>query len=496
MVAIRAIHDWIGPAGQLVSWNPSAASYAKLKNAPVSAVPVSYQQSQHIRAFRSHETNGTDMARLNIAAWDMPGKCDIRAMTHVINAYVRRHDTFHSWFELPEDGEVVRRTAKSPRDIKLVATEHGEMTAPQWREHVLATPDPLQWDCFHFGIIQREDHFTFYFSIDHVHTDALLMGLVLVEIHLMYAALVSGAPPIQLTDAGSYDDYCVRQQEFTSALSLESPEVKDWVKFAEANDGTLPVFPLPLGDPSVPCGGELLVARLMDKQQSERFESACLAEGARVIGGVIACAALAEYELTGRDTYNVITPTTTRRTPAEFMTTGWFTGVVPISVPIDPESFGVTARAIQKAFDSGMDLAHVPFERVLELADGVVPSIRKADPGVPMVSYLDTNMPPLSPSIMNEWERLNGRVYSDARSAFQVGIWVNRAEKETTVTIAFPDNPIARESIEKYLHAMKAIYLRVADGGWSTVPASNGTGRSDALRHNACRADLIRAVKG
>jgi len=370
-----------------------------------------------------------------------------------------------------------------------VATEHGEMNAQQWRDHVLATPDPLQWDCFHFGIIQRDDHFTFYFSIDHVHTDALLMGLVLVEIHLMYAALVSGAPPIPLADAGSYDDYCVKQAEFTGALTLESPEVKDWIKFAEANDGTLPCFPLPLGDPSVPCGGEMLTVRLMDKHQSERFESVCLSAGARVIGGVIACAALAEHELTGRPIYNVITPTTTRRTPAEFMTTGWFTGVVPISVPVVPESFGDTARAMQKAFDAGMDLAHVPFERVLELAEGKVASIRKADPGVPMVSYLDTNLPPLSPAIMNEWERLNGRVYSDARSAYQIGIWVNRSEKETSVTIAYPDNPIARESVDKYLHAMRAVYLRVADGG-------SGAGRSDALRHNGCRSELIRAVKG
>ncbi|SEB19971.1 MULTISPECIES: condensation domain-containing protein [unclassified Mycobacterium] len=490
MVAIRTIHDWMGSSGVLTSWNPSSASLAKLRNAPVSSVPVSYQQSQHIRAFRSHERNGTDMARLNIAAWDMPGKCDVRAMTHVINAYVRRHDTFHSWFELLDDDSVVRRTAKSPRDIKLVATEHGEMNAQQWRDHVLATPDPLQWDCFHFGIIQRDDHFTFYFSIDHVHTDALLMGLVLVEIHLMYAALVSGAPPIPLADAGSYDDYCVKQAEFTSALTLESPEVKDWIKFAEANDGTLPCFPLPLGDPSVPCGGEMLTVRLMDKHQSERFESACLSAGARVIGGVIACAALAEHELTGRPIYNVITPTTTRRTPAEFMTTGWFTGVVPISVPVVPESFGDTARAMQKAFDAGMELAHVPFERVLELAEGKVASIRKADPGVPMVSYLDTNLPPLSPAIMNEWERLNGRVYSDARSAYQIGIWVNRSEKETSVTIAYPDNPIARESVDKYLHAMRAVYLRVADGGGS------GSGRSDALRHNGCRSELIRAVKG
>jgi mycolipenoyl-CoA---2-(long-chain-fatty acyl)-trehalose mycolipenoyltransferase / long-chain-acyl-CoA---trehalose acyltransferase len=491
MVAIRTIHDWMGSSGVLTSWNPSSASYTKLRNAPVSPVPVSYQQTQHIRAFRSHERNGTDMARLNIAAWDMPGKCDVRAMTHVINAYVRRHDTFHSWFELLDDGEVVRRTAKSPRDIKLVSTERGEMNAQQWREHVLATPDPLQWDCFHFGVIQREDHFTFYFSIDHVHTDALLMGLVLVEIHLMYAALISGAPPITLADAGSYDDYCVKQAEYTAALTLESPEVKEWIRFAQANDGTLPCFPLPLGDPSVPCGGEMLTVRLMDKHQSERFESACLSAGARVIGGVIACAAIAEHELTGRPVYNVITPTTTRRTPAEFMTTGWFTGIVPISVPVVVDSFGDTARAMQKAFDSGMDLAHVPFERVLELAEGKVDMIRKADPGVPMVSYLDTNLPPLSPAIMNEWERLNGRVYSDARSAYQIGIWVNRSEKETSVTIAYPDNPIARESVDKYLHAMKAVYLRVADGG-----SASSAGRSDALRHNGCRSDLIRAVKG
>ncbi|MUM07756.1 MULTISPECIES: condensation domain-containing protein [unclassified Mycolicibacterium] len=489
MVAIRTIHDWMGASGVLTSWNPSSAAVTKLRNAPVSSVPVSYQQSQHIRAFRSHERKGTDMARLNIAAWDMPGKCDVRAMTHVINAYVRRHDTFHSWFELTEDDVVVRRTAKSPRDIKLVSTEHGEMNAQQWRDHVLATPDPLQWDCFHFGIIQRDDHFTFYFSIDHVHTDALLMGLVLVEIHLMYAALVSGAPPIPLADAGSYDDYCVKQAEFAASLTLESPEVKDWIRFAEANDGTLPCFPLPLGDPTVPCGGEMLTVRLMDKHQSERFESACLSAGARVIGGVIACAAIAEHELTGEAVYNVITPTTTRRTPAEFMTTGWFTGVVPISVPVVPDSFGDTARAMQKAFDAGMDLAHVPFERVLELAEGKVASIRKADPGVPMVSYLDTNLPPLSPAIMNEWERLNGRVYSDARSAYQIGIWVNRSDKETSVTIAYPDNPIARESVDKYLHAMRAVYLRVADGG-------SGAGRSEALRHNGCRSELIRAVKG
>ena len=496
MVAIKAIHDWIGTSGTVVSWHPSAASRAKVAKAPVSTVPVSYQQAQHVRGFRTHESAGTDMARLNIPAWDMPGQCDLRAMSHVINAYLRRHDTYHSWFELTDANEVVRHKVTNPRDINFVPTTQGEMSAKQWRDHVLATPDPLQWDCFSFGIIQRADHFTFYISIDHVHTDAMFMGLVLVEIHMMYAALAMGSGPIPLEPAGSYDDYCVRQQKFLSALTLESPEVREWIGFAERNDGTMPHFPLPLGDPSVPCSGDLLTVRLLDKQQADRFEAACNAAGARFLGGVFACAALAQYELTGDDSYHVITPTTTRNSPEEFRTTGWFTGVVPISVPVDPASFANTARAAQQSFDGRMPLAPIPFDRVLELADGAM-GLRAPEPGVPMVSYLDAGLPPLSPSIIAEWERMNGKVYSDARSAYQIGLWVNRGERETSITVAFPNNPIARESIVRYLNAMTAVYVGVADG-LTSVPARNHLRHGEALHRNGAhdRDPVLPMAKG
>lgn len=485
MVAIKAIHDWNGTSGNVVSWHPSPASRTKVANAPVSDVPPSYQQAQHIRGFRTHLAAGTDMARLNIPAWDMPGQCDLRAMTHVINAYLRRHDTYHSWFELTDADEILRHTVKNPRDIAFVPVQQGEMSATQWRDHVLATPDPLTWDCFAFGIIQRADHFTFYISIDHVHTDAMFMGLVLVEIHMMYAALAGGGGPIPLPEAGSYDDYCLRQRDFLASVTLESPEVRDWIQFAERNDGTMPHFPLPLGDPSVPCSGDLLTVRLMDKHQSDRFESACTAAGARFIGGVFACAALAEHEVTGCSTYFVITPTTTRRTPEEFQTTGWFTGTVPITVPVDAASFGNTARAAQKSFDGNLSLAHVPFDRVLELADDTL-GLRSPDPGVPMVSFLDAGLPPLSASIIAEWERMNGKVYSDARAAYQVGLWVNRGERETTVTVAFPNNPIARESIDRYLAAMTAVYQGVADGK-VTAPVRGHVGHGEALHRNGFR---------
>jgi len=472
MVAINAIHDWTGAPGVVVSWHPSASSVKKVAQAPVSDVPVSYQQAQHLLGFRGHVARGTDMARLNIPAWDIPGQCDIRAMTHVINAYIRRHDTYHSWFELVDDERIVRHTVTNPKDIKFVPTEHGEMNSEQWQQHVLATPDPWQWDCFNFGIIQRADHFTFYVSVDHVHTDVMFMGMVLLEIHMMYNTLVSGAAPIPLPEPGRYADYCRRQLAYTSALTLESPEVRAWVEFAKTNNSTLPKFPLPLGDLSQPCTGELLTVELMDKAQSDRFEATCMKAGARMSGGVFAVAAIVQRELAGTDTYHVVTPTTTRSTPAEFMTTGWFTGVVPISVPVSTHSFGETARAAQASFDSGLPLANVPFERVTEL--GAPIGIRPAEAGVQMLSFLDVGLPPLSPSIIAEWEALNGRVFCDSRAANQVGMWVNRKDA-TTVTVAFPKNPVARASVVRFLDAMKNVYLRVVDGCYDPAPLAVAT---------------------
>ncbi|MCT7657374.1 condensation domain-containing protein [Mycobacterium deserti] len=472
MFALEPIHEWVDVPGQLIAWEPSRSTLAKVAEAPVSDVPPSYQQAQHVRAYREHATRGTEMARLTIPAWNIAGRCDIRAMTYVINAYLRRHDTYRSRFELTDDGQVVRRTLGSPKDIKMVATDLGEKSASEWRAHILRTPGPLQWDCFRFGVIQRADHFTFFMTVDHVHVDAMFMGLAFVELHMMYAALVNGGAPIPLPEAGSYDDYCVRQRAFTSALTADSPQVRRWTTFAQRNNGSLPQFPLPLGDPSVPCEGDLLTIDLMDDETSNHFESACTGAGVRFIGGVFAAAALAEHQLTGVDTYHVITPTSTRSTHAEMMTTGWFTGTVPITVPVTATSFADTARAAQHSFDSGIELAHVPFDRVLELAPPEW-GLRAPGFGVPMISYLDATLAPLSPAVIAEWNGLNGKIYSELGAAHQVGMWINRFGNGTSVTVAFPNNPIARESVTRYIEAMKAVFVRVAEGREEMAPASD-----------------------
>ena len=458
-VEVGTIFDWNHGEGSVVSWHPSPASRAKALEAPISAVPPSYMQAQHLRGFCEQAALGLEYSRLMIASCKIAGRCDIRAMTHIINAHLRRHDTYRSWFEYEDADHIVRRTIRDAADIEFVPTRHGEMTPEELREHILGTPDPVQWDCFSFGVIQGADQFTFYVSLDHLHMDAMFAGVLATEFHMMYNALVGGGAPISLPDAGSYDDYCVRQRQSASALTLESPQVRTWVEFAENNNGSLPEFPLPLGDPSVLCTGGILTAQLMDEQQTARFESACIEAGARFSGGVFACIALAEHELTGAETYYGATPIDIRSTPAEFLTVGWFTGLIPITVPVTA-SFPDTVRAAQKCFDSGTDLAHVPFDRVVELA----PWLSRPRPNFPVVNYLDGGVAPLSGVFASLLQDLNMGVWFDGRFSYQFCIFVNRMGEETIMTVLFPDNPIARESVANYFAVMKSVYVRIADG--------------------------------
>jgi mycolipenoyl-CoA---2-(long-chain-fatty acyl)-trehalose mycolipenoyltransferase / long-chain-acyl-CoA---trehalose acyltransferase len=465
-LAVGTLAEWQPTAGKAVTWQPSRAAREAASRAPVSDVPISYMQAQHIRGYRDQKAKELDYSRLMIVSCDARGRCDIRAMSYVINTHLRRHDTYRSWFEYTDDERLIRHTIEDPADIEFVPTRLGELTVEQVRELVVSTPDPLQWDCFRFGIIQAADHFTFYLSVDHVHVDAMIVGTTLTEFYLNYLALTGGNPPLALPEAGSYDEFCVRQRLYTSALTPESPQVRVWREFAENNRDSMPDFPLPLGDPSVLNEADIVTVTMMDQEQTTRFESACTAAGARFIGGVLACSGLAEYELTGAQTYYGLTPSDTRRTPTDAVTQGWFTGLVPITVRIAGSSFGDAARAAQVAFDSGMSLAEVPYERVMELA----PNLSEPRPNFPVVNFLDAGTAPLSVLLTADLADLHVGIYSDGRYSYQLCIYVIRVADQTAVSVMFPDNPIAQESVARYLEALKSVFERVAESGhWRNV---------------------------
>ena len=203
---------------------------------------------------------------------------------------------------------------------------------------MVGTPDPLNWDCFRFGIIQSADHFTFYASIDHVHVDAMIVGVTLMDFFMMYLRAGgrrwSGGGP----GSGQLRKVLREQHRYTSGLTLESPEIRAWTDYAQQRR-QFPAIPLSWGS-DIPTTSDIVTVSMMDEEQTANFESVCVSAGSRFIGGVFACSAMVERELTGAATYYGLTPKDTRRSTADAMTQGWFTGLIPVTVPIAGRSFG------------------------------------------------------------------------------------------------------------------------------------------------------------
>lgn len=460
MVGLGAIKQWQPQHGPVTTWMVSPAAREAARNARRSNLAASFQRAQHLQAAYDGKAAGKQLPRLMVVAWEIPGLCDIPAMTAAIHAHVRRHDSYHDWFEFEND-VIVRRTIDNPEVIDFVPVQFGHMDTDQIRTHALTTtPETLEWGCITFGIVQHADYFTFYASVDHLYIDGMSAGVIFFDIHLAYDALRQ-APhqqqPTAVPQIASYRGYAARQHERVASLTLSSPEIKDWIKFVQGTGGDWPRFPLPLGDARSNTKGDFMTVELMDAVETESFDTACREAGARFSGGVLACAALAERDLTGTETYYGFAPCDTRTPGIDTLTVGWFASLVPVTVPVGGGSFSKAARAAQNSFDAAKRLAGVPFERVLQLTTPDQLGIELRARSELMVSFLDLRKIPLAAL----FEETNWGTYGDSLSHGGINIWINRHADKTTVTISFPDNPVARASVHRYIAALNEAFARV-----------------------------------
>ncbi|BBY21823.1 condensation domain-containing protein [Mycobacterium stomatepiae] len=455
---LGTVDDWTAE-GTVVSWSPTATTYACAAGAQAHPAPVSYQQSQHLRYYRRQVSRGRDIPRLCIGAWEIDGTCDIEAMTHAVNSHVRRHDTYHDRFAFCDNDKIHRYVIPNPDVITLAPKDLGMMEPMQIRKLLLDTPDPLRWDCFTFGIVQGEDRFTVLIAIDHLRADGMSAGVIFLDIQTAYFTALQN-DGATLIPAASHREYSANQRAYTAGLSEESPETQSWRAFLAANDGGLPKFPLELGDATPDTAGAIDVFDLIDDDQGRRFEAACRAVGTRFSGGVFACAALAEYRLTGAATYFGLTPFDNRRNPDHALTVGWLASFVPLAIPTAGASFDEVAHAAQASFDENTALGAVPLYHLLETLDGSSGDIEVPDRPVPMLSYIDIRKLPFG----DDYGDLRAGIWGDNRLSETVCMWVNRMRDKTQLVVAYPGTEIARKSVLRYVETMRAEFTRVSDG--------------------------------
>ena len=462
MADLRPLSAWMGRPAHMTVWRPTAAAMDHARAAPLSLVPLSHEQEQHLRAFRACEARGEEMARMIIVVWEEAGLCDLQAMSDVVTAHLRRHDTYHSWFDT-HHGAIMRHVLADPSAIAVEPVELGLADAEIWQKQANATPSPFAWDCFQFGILQRADGFTCFASVDHRNADLSVIPLMMTEIHEVYRAAARGGGPLRLLPAGRYLDYCARQRELTDRMTLTDPGIAAWIDFLHRHDGRLPPFPLPLGVEDDRCLAEYVEVPVFEAAGMAAFEAACAAAGARVIGGLLACATQTGHMFAGGGRQGLVTPMSTRKSPTAFRTAGWCMGVVPIDLNHDNQDFAECARKAQALFEERLPLAHVPIERVLELAADL-PTIRPAATGGMMLSYNDMSRPPLSPRIERLRQAAQGRSHISDGMAGQVSLWFFRTPRGLTLSAAYPANDTARASMRDYLEALRNACRAAATG--------------------------------
>lgn len=471
MVGFGFFDDWHPRPGRLISWAPTPRSRAAVMAAPRHPVGPSYQQREYLRAaYRQHD-NGSRASRLCMISFDFPAPLDRGAMTRTVTAFVRRHDTFWSWFRA--DGDRIVRHVADPADIEFAPRDHGRCAGgEEVRTHVQRhAREVFEWDCFGFGVIDRGTSFTVYAAVDHLHTDGVGQALSCVDLLLLYGNELSGGQ-VSVEPVDGHLAYCRRELDHHAALTAESSQVRRWLDLLAEHDGAVPSFPMDLGVTAAGggfTGGAQITVDLFEESAALGFESVCTASGAKFLGGLFAAIALTEHELAGREKYFVFTPVNTRATPGEQSAIGWYTSLVPVSVAVRPDdTFTTLAPRAQAGVDAGRELADVGVHRVLELAAGDDRIRSRLGFSASMVSYVDVRR--MAGAQM--FDRINGGLYANRASSDEVYLWINRLPDVTKLTMVFPDTEPAHEAVDRYLSTLVARCRDIARSGADRVEVS------------------------
>ncbi|MFY2789768.1 condensation domain-containing protein [Rhodococcus sp. MALMAid1271] len=462
MVAFGLIDEWTPTPGSLTTWSPSEASRAAAAAAPVHPARPSHIQQAYLEAAYRNRGSSFRFSRLCLVTFRIEGKLDVAAMGRAFTAFVKRHDSFSSWFEVTAESSVRHRV--DVEDIVLEATPFGMPSdSAAIRRHVQdSTPGPDSWDCFSFGTIEHEDHFVVYAAVDHLDTDGISQALTYYELRQLYRNAVTGESD-ELFTPGSYLEYCERERAESDATTLETPAVQTWIDLVVGNGGDLPTFPLPLGRNSADYTRTSHNSfPLFDGAQARAVDEACASVGAKFIGGIFAAAALAEYELAGRDSYLALTPKSTRSLPGEFASIGWYSSLIPLRFEVGSSpTFRTLAVRAQHAFDAGKLLANTSYHRVLELVGPEHGITTKPGWTAPMISYVDVRKLPGEA----ELDAAGAGLYGNRGSSEEVFMWVNRFEDHTGVEFLYPGTDEADRSIDLYFSKIFEIFSAVVEFG-------------------------------
>lgn len=312
---------------------------------------------------------------------------------------------------------------------------------------------------------QTPQEFTVIFAADHAVMDAYTQLFTIAELRELYAAAVDKREPA-LPPAGSYVDFCAGERAVAESTSSRERAVKEWKDFFTGTDGHLtpPLFPMPIRsitNSESPNSTDHHRAQhslsqwLLNGKDIARLGDRAKANGGSTKSALLTALKLALVELSPVSSARYIMPMHTRHEPKYMLSAGWFVGLMPIDDPLNgassfTEAFPDTVQATKRH----RDLSVYPYAAVSD-------ALHINEPPRFVISYVDTRFIPGADTWGDRDRVLRSSVVSDD----DVYIWLNRTDEGLNISMRYPDNSQAEESIAAFLSRFATIIHSVVTTG-------------------------------
>ena len=416
-------------SGRLFSYAVQAAA------SPGVELPVSFDQGRHVG---DGQRPGSWMAfafRLEVAA--TPAE-----LAAAWDAVVARHGTLRSAFSLDDAGRVrLHAVDVAPGSWDEHPVPPGRQTREVLREvldvacapfarpsHVLCRidPDPTAAD-------RRPE---LVIGSDHSHVDMWSLVILARDLVACLDDLHAGRPlAAGLPDAPTFAEHSA----LLEAMPPAPPEVHTrWAEILDAGGGTMPVFPLPLGDLS-PVPAEVVEVRdVLDQVETEQLTAVARARGVRLLTLGVSVLTEVTARFSG-EPFRAVFPVHSRHDATWRDACGWFiTNAVIESTDPDPVE---CALAVKEA----TALGSWPLAPLLAPYGGM-----PSPPGLFALSWLDVRRLPVPSSQVSELRYVSAAIRTDG-----VMIWFLVNDSGLHLRCRYPDTPEARANVGQWLDAVQ-----------------------------------------
>ncbi|MBR7742538.1 peptide synthetase [Phycicoccus sp. BSK3Z-2] len=406
---------------------------------PGAARPVSFDQGRHVG---EGDRPGSWMA---IAA-RLPGPFEDEALAVAWAAVVARHGTLTTAFDRGSG-------AVTLHEVDLAVRGWVEHDAPPERATREVVREVLDDACTPFatpshrlvvvepdgdpqGCDQEDRRPVAVLAADHAHVD---MWSLVVLVRDLLATLddVAAGRPVG-GGLAAVPSFAEHTAELAARPPAPGPVRRRWADVLEAEGGVMPLFPLPLGDVSVPRDEVVEVRDVLDTAGVGRLSEAASGAGVRMIALAVSALTRVTREVAGRP-LRAVFPVHSRYDERWHDAVGWFiTNAVLESADPDP-------RACRAAVKEAMELGSWPLGPILAPWGGMPQA-----PGMFAVSWLDTRRLPvrLDPGLATQY--VSASIRTDG-----VMIWFVVNDEGLHLRCRYPDTPQARDSVGGWLDAVE-----------------------------------------